>query len=120
MDIMDIMEKTGFPCLLFTAAAAKSHQSCPTLVTPWTAAYQAPPSKGFSRQEYWNCYQQLPLLPQINYSLDVFLPGESHGQGNLAGYNQWDHKESDTTEATEHALSDFNIFLILISIFQFQ
>ena len=24
------------------------------LVTRWTAAYQAPPSKGFSRQEYWS------------------------------------------------------------------
>ena len=24
------------------------------LATPWTAAYQAPPSKGFSRQEYWS------------------------------------------------------------------
>ena len=24
------------------------------LVTPWTAAYQPPPSMGFSRQEYWN------------------------------------------------------------------
>ena len=23
-------------------------------VTPWTAAYQAPPSTGFSRQEYWS------------------------------------------------------------------
>ena len=22
--------------------------------TPWTIAYQAPPSMGFSRQEYWN------------------------------------------------------------------
>ena len=22
--------------------------------TPWTAAYQAPPSIGFSRQEYWS------------------------------------------------------------------
>ena len=22
--------------------------------TPWTAAYQAPPSMGFSRQKYWN------------------------------------------------------------------
>ena len=29
-------------------------QSCPTLGTPWTAAYQAPPSMGFSRQEYWS------------------------------------------------------------------
>ena len=28
--------------------------SCPTLVTPWTTALQAPPSMGFSRQEYWS------------------------------------------------------------------
>ena len=32
---------------------------CPTLATPWTAAYQAPLSMGFSRQEYWN---GLPFL----------------------------------------------------------
>ena len=29
-------------------------QSCPTLSTPWTTASQAPPSMGFSRQEYWS------------------------------------------------------------------
>ena len=29
--------------------------SCVQLfATPWTAAYQAPPSRGFSRQEYWS------------------------------------------------------------------
>ena len=27
----------------------------------------------------------------------VFLPGEPHGQGSLAGYSPWGHKESDTT-----------------------
>ena len=27
---------------------------CPTLATPWTVAYQAPLSIGFSRQEYWS------------------------------------------------------------------
>ena len=31
--------------------------------TPWTAAYQAPPSMGFSRQEYWI---GLPLLLQVS------------------------------------------------------
>ena len=31
------------------------------LATPWTAAYQAPPSMGFSRQEYWS---GLPLPSQ--------------------------------------------------------
>ena len=29
-------------------------QSVRLLVTPWTAAHQAPPSMGFSRQEYWS------------------------------------------------------------------
>ena len=33
----------------------------------------------------------------------VFLPGESHGQRSLVGYDPWGCKESDTTEATEHA-----------------
>ena len=36
-------------------------------VTPWTAAYQAPPSMGFSRQEYWS---GLPL-PSPGHSLGV-------------------------------------------------
>jgi len=36
------------------AAAAKSLQSCPTLCDPMTAAHQAPPSLGFSRQEHWS------------------------------------------------------------------
>ena len=31
------------------------------LATPWTAVYQAPPSMGFSRQEYW-CGVPLPSL----------------------------------------------------------
>ena len=30
----------------------------------------------------------------------VFLPGESHGQGSLAGYSPWGSKGSDTAEAT--------------------
>ena len=29
-------------------------QSCLTVSYPWTAAYQAPPSMGFSRLEYWS------------------------------------------------------------------
>ena len=32
--------------------------------TPWTVAHQAPPSMGFSRQEYWS---RVPLLsPQVS------------------------------------------------------
>ena len=32
----------------------KSLSRVQLLATPWTAAYQAPPSMGFSRQEYWS------------------------------------------------------------------
>ena len=38
-------------------------------MTPWTAAYQAPPSMGFSRQEYWS---GLPL-PSLMINLDSML-----------------------------------------------
>ena len=34
-------------------------QLCLTLCKPWTIAHQAPPSMGFSRQEYWS---GLPFL----------------------------------------------------------
>ena len=36
------------------------------LVTPWTAANQAPPSMGFSRQEYWS---GVPLPSPFKYTL---------------------------------------------------
>ena len=44
------------------------------LATPWTAAYQAPPSMGFSRQEYWS---GVPLpsprtLPNLVLILNIF------------------------------------------------
>ena len=43
----------------------------------------------------------------------VFLPGESHGQGSLAGYSLWGRKESDTTEQVstqlEHKLVEIQV-----------
>ena len=39
------------------------------LATPWTVAHQAPPSMGFSRQEYWS---GLPL-PSLSLILRVLL-----------------------------------------------
>ena len=85
------------------------------LATPWSAAYQPPPSKGFSRQEYWSGVP-LPSLQVVllvknspanvgdirDKEFDpwvrkfpwrrtwppspVFFPGESHGQRSLVGY----------------------------------
>ena len=45
-------------------------QSCPTLATPWTAAYQAPPSMGFSRQK---CWSGVPLPSPTEAQWSVFL-----------------------------------------------
>ena len=57
-------KNTGVGChFLLQCMKGKSEsevaQSCPTLVTPWTAAHQAPLSMGFSRQKYWS---RVPLL----------------------------------------------------------
>jgi len=41
-------------------------QSCPTLATSWTAAYQAPLSMGLSRQKYWSGVP-LPSLECLYY-----------------------------------------------------
>ena len=43
----------------------KSLSRARLLATPWIAAYQAPPSMGFSRQEYWSGLS-LPSLIQSN------------------------------------------------------
>ena len=41
------------------------------LATPWTAAYQAPPSMGFSRQEYWS---GVPLhISKENHNLKGYI-----------------------------------------------
>ena len=51
------------------------------LATPWKAAYQAPPSMGFSRQEYWS---GVPLpspmtnLDSILKNRDITLPTKVH------------------------------------------
>ena len=98
--------------------------------TPWTVAYQAPPSMGFSRQEYWSgvplpspslklhrpfiialfvgsSRSLKPLCLSTDYQwrrkwhpTPVFLPGESHGQRTLVGCRLWGPTESETTEAT--------------------
>ena len=42
--------------------------------TPWSAAYQAPPSMGFSRQEYWS---GVPLPSPTSYMTSGKLLGLS-------------------------------------------
>ena len=53
--------ETGYSTLFFPAILLESHRKekkvkslshVQLFATPWTVAYQAPPSMGFSRQEY--------------------------------------------------------------------
>ena len=48
-----------FHCYVVVKVKVKSLSRVRLLVTPWTVAYQAPLSIGFSRQEYWS---GLPFL----------------------------------------------------------
>ena len=41
--------------------------------TPWSAAYQAPPSMGFSRQEYWS---GLPLPSKREINSNTIIVGD--------------------------------------------
>ena len=63
----------GQSCFILSPlSSAANIFSCPTelcyLVTPWTAAYQALPPMGFSRQEYWSAWADSPeplCSPQV-------------------------------------------------------
>ena len=63
-------KNTGVGChFLLQCMKVKSEsedaQSCPTLATSWTAAYQAPQSMGFSRQKYWSWVPYISLRAYI-------------------------------------------------------
>ena len=52
------------------------------LATPWTAAFQAPPSMGFSRQEYWSAAaaaaaKSLQSCPTLCDPIDCSPPGSA-------------------------------------------
>ena len=70
-------KNTGLGChFLLQCMKMKSEsevaQSCPTLATPWTAAYQALPPMGFSRQEYWSGVP-LPSPNSVLLGFKMFL-----------------------------------------------
>jgi len=73
-------KNTGVGChflLQCMKVKVKSLSRVRLFATPWTAAYQAPPSMGFSRQEYWSGLP-LPSLDDLIclskfYPLEIFL-----------------------------------------------
>ena len=59
-------------------------------------------------REEWNFREIYALKWRRKWKpTPVFLPGESHGQSSLVGYNPRGRKESDMTEHTAHALKIF-------------
>ena len=46
------LKSTDDSIFFYTEVKSLSHVRL--FATPWTVAYQAPPSMGFSRQEYWS------------------------------------------------------------------
>ena len=85
-------KNTGVGChFLLQCMKVKSQsevaQSCPILATPWTAAYQAPPSMGFSRQKYWS---------------GVPLPSPNEHHINVSYYT---HLDVYNTTCDDHILS---------------
>ena len=55
-------------------AKVKSLSCVQLLATPWIAAYQAPPSMGFSRQEYWSGVPLPSPKPRALGSISKTLP----------------------------------------------
>ena len=97
-----------------------------SFATPWTVAFQAPPSIGFSRQEYWSGVP-LPSPPGGSavknppapanagepglisgsgrspgegngYSLQYSCLEDPIGRGTWRAISSWGHKESGMTE----------------------
>ena len=60
MFLSTIIESRGKVCGEKYVAKVKSLSRILLFATPWTVTYQAPPSMGFSRQEYW---RGLPCPP---------------------------------------------------------
>ena len=53
IDILALTITKAF-LVITVVSEVKSLSRVRLFATPWTVAYQAPPSMGFSRQEYWS------------------------------------------------------------------
>ena len=71
-EIQPVHPKGNQSCVFFgkVKVKVKSLSHVWLLATPWTAAYQAPPSMGFSRQEYWS---GVPLPSPVSYITTLYL-----------------------------------------------
>ena len=81
--------------------------------TPWTVAYQAPPSMGFSRQEYWSGVPfpspgDLPnpgIEPRSPALQADALPSEPPGKPNVHEFEQTLENPTNITQEDEETLA---------------
>ena len=111
----------------------KSLSHARLLVTPWTAAYQAPPSVGFSRQEYWSgvplglAYSRY-FISTVSYNMWHFMSGTFHVPSCFPGSSMLQHVSAlrcflqlndislhgyVTFYLPIHSLMDIGLFLLL-------
>ena len=72
------------------------------IVTPWTAAYQPPPSMGFSRQEYWS---GVPL-PSLYFLL--ILCKELSSTSSIQGLPWWYSGWESTCQCREYGFDPWS------------
>ena len=98
------------------------------LATLWTAAHQAPPSMGFSRQEYWSGVPlPSPELAMVNDSIQLCLCDKTsidtteqglqslRADGHIAVLGRWDTREgreSLSHFSPPHSLLPMHLFLL--------
>ena len=80
-------------CIIYIIHTHSTRASQVTLVV------KNPPARRRKRHRFNPWVGRIPCRRAWKPTL-VFLPGESHGQRNLAGYSPYSWKESDTTETT--------------------
>ena len=88
------------------------------LATPWTAAYQAPPSMGFSRQEYWSGVPlpspgQMSMKHQFRSQVRRFwLPTDIHSKRGISWTSQY--VQVDLVFNRNHLLYSSHLFFYIL------
>ena len=88
-------------------------------VTPWTVAHQAPPSMGFSRQEYWSGVPflspgDLPypeIEPRSPASQANALTSEPNKEGKKRGSNSGSPGSGEDTWSAQESRKTFRVHL---------
>ena len=92
------------------------------LATPWTAAYQAPPSMGFSGQQYWS---GVPLPSPISINIlihkrEIIIPTSSSVTQSCPSLHDWSirgfpvhHQLPELAQTHVHRVDDAIQYLIL-------